>query len=1283
MPSHLFNLFHYLSYKYCLLGRQKFCQLDSVIFLHSVQPLQLHCSNMADIISILSLITDVISLAANVYHMQSANKANVELAYHLSQKVRLIYSQLKLVQAHIDINTTDSVNHDNEDDDDDDALLTTDARTATTTLPTVRILQKEREAVLRDIEADVGMLKRTLHEIEAQRNDWILKRIFNSVAVETNLTKALSDAARCQQRIETHMMSDILKTHISDEIQNQVAQANIELFKYIDQLPTAKKMVDIFQTIPVDPDVNMDSMALMHHSSVTSFPRHTDQSEVEHTQFPSSDPRDSSSPPWREGTSVPSSTSVSPTSTLPSSRPIVPLLSKSKHGRKSKSPSANPGTLPISPTSPARNSRDTERSPWSSLFQGGRRRNSNSADSVHLGDRHRTSETMRSVHLQTSRRSSGLSSTSSLSLTSTSERNNDEWMVDELETQSLLLLSTIPDTIQVLIDEMSRAGLAHHERQRIIQRITNFWEGWRVHPDDLHHDVVNGFYNKIGEGATGAVYSGTLKVLDDPKNKNNTADAPVQIIPVAVKHVSISAEDDGQVNAAELLREVLIQLSVTHHCILRTFGLCWPGAFRSAEGSSSGLTGGDTSTAKVVTERMTCSVAEALRRGWMNSVCDKYCVLMDVGAALLYLHHHHIVHRDVKPDNVLLRFEETSDEGFGGQRRHLVGFAKLSDFGSSRRTERRRRERTYSLSSTGAGTPLFLPPEVLCQSDVSTSKSWDVWGYGLFVCAVLAPHHTMQINVFRAEQMARSGELGKKAREWASHIPDERMRRLAIRCLHDHPSKRPSMLHIHLYQCGKLDGLRAHDINAEDLVEHAKRLIKSTHTVQEQLEALIMFKEAATMGHPEAQDALIRFFRYCQQERRAAQAEEKRHRQQAADERHMKPPNKAGCENYDENKIDCINKEDKRHHSWLCLRSDDIDVDVDNFNTGRSIRSLRGRLGWLLTKNGVEDDNVYRPSGILSDDRDRCHTDDEISSDCCRSDLGVCNGDGPISSANQDEDHDDDNVSEDIRRLRAGARDGDLDKMYKLGWCAHNGLGMAKDSRLAVDWFKRGERGGHAPSMVALGTMYLHGDGVVENKVQALRLFRNAEQKGEPLGTFRLGLCYERGTGVEQDYTLAVKHFHEASEKGCSAAHVHLASLYNRGVMVERNIEECVRLLKLGAHKGHSVAAYRLAVRFESGDGVPRDINEALRLFKQSAMDGNRSALFKMGEMYQTGRYVKKDLKKTAEFYSLSAQAGSARAQWRLAWCFEHGHGINRNFVKALHYYIKAVESGCWQSGFW
>lgn len=91
-------------------------------------------------------------------------------------------------------------------------------------------------------------------------------------------------------------------------------------------------------------------------------------------------------------------------------------------------------------------------------------------------------------------------------------------------------------------------------------------------------------------------------------------------------------------------------------------------------------------------------------------------IMRDVVCGLEYLHHQRIVHRDIKPDNLL---------------RCGDGTVKMSDFGEAR---------MYDVSSTdqnknaAPGTPAFIAPE-LCMSDKSPkappeSYAADIWSLG-------------------------------------------------------------------------------------------------------------------------------------------------------------------------------------------------------------------------------------------------------------------------------------------------------------------------------------------------------------------------------------------------------------------------------------------------------------------------------------------------------------------------------------------------------------------------
>jgi CheY-like chemotaxis protein len=91
-------------------------------------------------------------------------------------------------------------------------------------------------------------------------------------------------------------------------------------------------------------------------------------------------------------------------------------------------------------------------------------------------------------------------------------------------------------------------------------------------------------------------------------------------------------------------------------------------------------------------------------------------LLADLAAALAYLHARHIVHRDVKPENVLFT---------------AAGRAVLSDFGLAKR-------RLDHLTATGdlLGTPIFMAPELL-QGQEHEPRS-DLYSLGVTALFALA-----------------------------------------------------------------------------------------------------------------------------------------------------------------------------------------------------------------------------------------------------------------------------------------------------------------------------------------------------------------------------------------------------------------------------------------------------------------------------------------------------------------------------------------------------------------
>lgn len=103
------------------------------------------------------------------------------------------------------------------------------------------------------------------------------------------------------------------------------------------------------------------------------------------------------------------------------------------------------------------------------------------------------------------------------------------------------------------------------------------------------------------------------------------------------------------------------------------------------------------------------------QQGFDANLCS---LAMDVARALAYMHNENLIHRDVKPDNVLLTAGK--DE------------AKLADLGEARFHNSSSDNKDLKLGMTEVGTPYYLAPEILRGEDNYNFKV-DVYSFGIML----------------------------------------------------------------------------------------------------------------------------------------------------------------------------------------------------------------------------------------------------------------------------------------------------------------------------------------------------------------------------------------------------------------------------------------------------------------------------------------------------------------------------------------------------------------------
>ncbi|PNW87774.1 hypothetical protein CHLRE_01g001678v5 [Chlamydomonas reinhardtii] len=156
-----------------------------------------------------------------------------------------------------------------------------------------------------------------------------------------------------------------------------------------------------------------------------------------------------------------------------------------------------------------------------------------------------------------------------------------------------------------------------------------------------------------------------------------------------------------------------------------------------------------------------------------------YSTLLEISLALRHMHGLHMVHCDLKPQNVLLKSSPRDPRGFT---------AKLSDFGLAKMMAHDENGELVIDEAVGSGTLTHMAPESLA-GQTQLNASIDLYAFGILMWQMVCGTRLYQ--GLTTKQIIRGVVREHLRPTFPVWVPPE-YRRLAERCWHPVPSERPT-----------------------------------------------------------------------------------------------------------------------------------------------------------------------------------------------------------------------------------------------------------------------------------------------------------------------------------------------------------------------------------------------------------------------------------------------------------------------------------------------------------
>lgn len=294
------------------------------------------------------------------------------------------------------------------------------------------------------------------------------------------------------------------------------------------------------------------------------------------------------------------------------------------------------------------------------------------------------------------------------------------------------------------------------------------------------------------------------------------------------------------------------------------------------------------------------------------------------------------------------------------------------------------------------------------------------------------------------------------------------------------------------------------------------------------------------------------------------------------------------------------------------------------------------------------------------------------------------------------------NFSKAIRHLEASAEMGFASAQATLGMINFTGIGVKKNTKLAIKWCSRAAKVKLPLGMFYLGMAYSVGDGVEKNDDFSIRWIRAAADRNLVMAQLTLGMKYATGDGVKKSLETAVNWLHRASVGGSQEAKLQLRKYENHlerlkspaAVYIPDNQRKSISTLaesdlSLGEEQNKittsEVIPKTLDRNTDNFDAdfdavnsamsvltVEKNREKAKSLLELPAKNGNFLASKHLGLIY----YKENNYKTAFDWFNVAAKGEDNEAFRYIGIMYFLGQGVKQDYEQAKHWLTKAIKTG-------